>query len=176
VPHWQPRGGFAVDRALLYALMRHESGFDPDARSPAGAAGLMQLMPDTAALLGGRHQRALFDPRINLTLGQDYVARLLGEPAVRGNLFLMVAAYNAGPGNLASWRDLDHTPDSLLFIENMLAHETRQFVQRVMASYWIYQQRLGEATSSLDAVASGRWPSYAKADAAPAKVATNGAN
>jgi soluble lytic murein transglycosylase-like protein len=176
VPHWQPRGGFAVDRALLYALMRHESGFDPDARSPAGAAGLMQLMPDTAAILGGRHERALFDPRINLTLGQDYVARLLREPAVRGNLFLMVAAYNAGPGNLASWRDLDHTPDSLLFIENMPAHETRQFVQRVMASYWIYQQRLGEATSSLDAVASGRWPNYAKADTLSAKVAVNGAN
>jgi len=124
----------------------------------------------------GRHQRSLYDPKINLTLGQDYVAWLLTNPAVRGNLFLAVAAYNAGPGNLAQWRDLDRTPDSLLFIENMPAHETRQFVQRVMASYWIYQQRLGEATSSLDAVASGRWPIYAKLDGASPKVVANGAN
>jgi soluble lytic murein transglycosylase len=174
VPHWQPRGGFTVDRALLYALMRHESGFDPDARSPVGAAGLMQLMPDTAVLLGGRHQRSLYDPKINLSLGQDYVASLLAN--VRGNLFLAVAGYNAGPGNLAAWRDLDRTPDSLLFIENMPARETRQYVQRVMASYWIYQQRLGEPTTSLDAVASGRWPTYAKLDNAMPKVAANGAN
>ena len=54
----------------------------------------------------------------------------------------------------------------------MPARETRQYVQRVMASYWIYQQRLGEPTTSLDAVASGRWPTYAKLDNAMSKAAT----
>ena len=65
--------------------------------------------------------------------------------------------------------------DPLMFIESLPSGETRSYVQRVMASYWIYQQRLGEATSSLDAVASGRWPTYAKLDGSTAKVAANGA-
>ena len=114
----------------------------------------------------------MFDSVRNVEYAANFLKALKAQ---EGSWTLAVARYNAGPGNLANWRDLDRTPDSLLFIENMPAHETRQFVQRVMASYWIYQQRLGEATSSLDAVASGKWPTYAKLDSTP-RVAANGAN
>jgi len=173
LPHWQPAGGFTVDRALLYALMRQESGFNPDARSQVGASGLMQLMPATASFMAGDESgatgkgKALFDPEINIALGQRYVDHLLSDANVNGDLFLLAAAYNAGPGNLAKWRkraDYDHDP--LLFLESIPARETRMFVQRVLTNLWIYRQRLGQGTPSLDAIASGAWPTYDPQDLA----------
>lgn len=168
IPAWQPRGGFAVDPALLYALMRHESGFNPEARGPGGAAGLMQLMPATAAAMarGERGlpagERAWFDPEVNLTLGQKYVQRLLADPAVNGNLILLPVAYNVGPGGLAKLRAKIRTGDPLLFVESLPSRVTRLLVERVLASMWIYQQRLGRPTRSLAALAEGRWPIYAR--------------
>src|SRR4029077_4409040 len=67
VPHWRPVGGFTIDRALLFALVRQESAFNASAVNPSGAAGLMQLMPATAKYLGGRRQD-LHDPAVNLGL------------------------------------------------------------------------------------------------------------
>jgi soluble lytic murein transglycosylase len=163
LPHWQPAGGFTVDRALLFALMRQESGFDARAQSAAGASGLMQLMPATAMALGGR-ARDLQDPAVNLALGQEYLRRLMADPTINNNLFLMAIAYNAGPGWLVKWRANDPTPDPLLFIESLPNQETRNFVERVMANVWIYQQRLGQATPSLDNVAAGAWPLYQPQD------------
>lgn len=176
VPHWEPRGGFRVDRALIYALIRHESGFDPEARSPAGAIGLMQLMPGTAAIMGGRRPQALLDPVINVTLGQDYLLRLLAEPSTGGDLFRLLASYNAGPGNLIQWREAQKTSDSLLFLETLPSDETRRYVQRVMASYWVYQEQLGQRATSLDAVAAGKWPAYIRQDNAETRLARNGSN
>ncbi len=86
IPPWQPRGGFAVDPALVYALVKQESKFDPSARNPSGATGLMQLMPGTAAMLGGEHVRSqLTDPETNLALGQTYVSKLLKDPDIDGD-------------------------------------------------------------------------------------------
>src|SRR5262249_37381968 len=135
LPHWRPAGGFTVDRALLFALIRQESSFDAEAQSTAGASGLMQLMPATAAALGGR-PADLHDPATNLALGQKYLRRLLADPAINNNLFLMAVAYNAGPGWLMRWRAADPTPDPLLFIESLPSQETRNFVERVMANVW----------------------------------------
>jgi soluble lytic murein transglycosylase-like protein len=168
VPGWQPSDGFEVDRALLYALMRQESGFNPDARSGVGASGLMQIMPATGAYISpeledydGGAGAALLDPTTNVTVGQDYVERLLADSNVRGDLFLLTAAYNAGPGNLAKWRKgAGYDQDPLLFIESIPSRETRLFIERVLANLWIYRQRLGQATPSLDAIASGAWPVY----------------
>lgn len=176
VPGWQPNDGFDVDRALLYALMRQESGFNPDAQSGAGASGLMQIMPATAAYLApgidgydGEAGAVLMDPVINLTVGQEYVRRLLSDSNVGGDLFMLTAAYNAGPGNLAKWRKgAGYDQDPLLFIESIPSRETRYFIERVLANLWIYRQRLGQASPSLDAIASGAWPVYDRQENASA--------
>lgn len=172
VPAWQPDGGFTVDRALIYAFVRLESAFNPRAVNPSGAAGLMQLMPRTAGIVSGqetrylgKNGRKLLDPGINLAIGQRYIERLLAEPAVKGDLLRMAAAYNAGPGNLAKWsEESQEEEDPLLFLETMPSRETQRVVERVVANYWIYQQRLGQETPSLDAVAAGDWPRYAPQD------------
>lgn len=163
VPRWQPKGGFNLDRALLFAMVRQESAFNISAVNASGATGLMQLMPATAKALAGR-RADLHDPVVNLTLGQEYMRRLLADPSVNNNLFMMAIAYNAGPGMLVKWRAADATSDPLLFIESLPKTETRNFVQRVMANIWIYQERFGQATPSLDHVAAGGWPIYQSQD------------
>ncbi|MFO0995621.1 MAG: transglycosylase SLT domain-containing protein [Alphaproteobacteria bacterium] len=171
IPAWQPAGGYHVDKALLFALIRHESEFKTTASSPAGALGLMQLMPSTASYvaqddsLKGKGKARLYQPEFNISLGQRYVAYLLEHDAVRGDLFSMIAAYNGGPGKLAKWqRVTDHGDDPLLFVESIPSRETRVFVQKVLASYWIYSARLGQAVPSLEAIAAGEWPSYTSQD------------
>ncbi|MDO8608486.1 MAG: lytic transglycosylase domain-containing protein [Phaeospirillum sp.] len=171
MPEWTPQGGWQIDKALVYALVRQESSFNPSARSGAGAVGLMQLMPATAAAIAGGRQNRLTEPEINLGLGQRYVAKLLGDEPVTGNLMMMAAAYNAGPGNLSRWlQGIKHNDDPLLFAESLPSRETRAFVQRVMTSYWIYQSRLGHPPTSLDAIAGGEWPLYHGQDPQPANA------
>jgi len=163
VPDWRPQGGWQIDRALVYALVRHESGFDPEARSAAGATGLMQLMPATARALGGAalSPRQLAQPEINLDLGQRYIARLLAQEPIGANMLMMTAAYNAGHGTLGRWvQGMRFGDDPLLFVESLPARETRAFVARVMTSYWVYQDRLGQPARALDAMAAGSWPLY----------------
>ncbi|CAO3411383.1 transglycosylase SLT domain-containing protein [Azospirillum largimobile] len=181
LPHWTPRDGFAVDRALVFAVMRQESRFDPRLVSSAGATGLMQILPSTAQHVRERHadigsedanRDALFDPSRNMELGQRYLTELLAMPEIDGNLFLATAAYNAGPGTLARWRrELSDITDPLLFIESLSFGETRDYVEKVMANFWIYQLRLGQETASLDAVADGKWPSYTPVEAGATQVA-----
>ncbi|MBM3490414.1 MAG: lytic transglycosylase domain-containing protein [Alphaproteobacteria bacterium] len=168
LPPWRPQGGFTLEPALVYAFMRQESGFNEEAESAAGARGLMQLMPDTASFVANdpslrEHAKSrLFQPELNLRLGQKYIEHLLGQDEIKGNLFLLAAAYNTGPGKLDKWRKaMPRHNDPLLFIESMPSQQTRDFVERVMANYWIYCHRLGIATPSLDQVASGEWPRYA---------------
>lgn len=182
LPHWKPRDGFALDRALVFAVMRQESRFDPRLVSSAGATGLMQILPSTAQHVRERNadigsddasRDALFDPSRNMELGQRYLSELLGMPDIDGNLFLAAAAYNAGPGNLARWRrELSDITDPLLFIESLSFGETRDYVEKVMANFWIYRLRLGQETASLTAVADGKWPSYTAVEARPTEVAT----
>jgi soluble lytic murein transglycosylase len=167
LPRWEPDNGYEVDKALIYALVRQESQFNTAARSPAGAAGLMQLMPRTASYMTGRdfsqnNDTALNDPELNLTIGQKYVQHLLGQENIDNNLFFMLAAYNGGPTQARQWqRELEYGDDPLLFIETVTASETRNFIERVLANYWIYRQQLGAKTPSLEAVAAGQWPIYA---------------
>ena len=181
IPAWRPAEGFTVDRALLYAFMRQESGFRPDARSPAGAIGLMQLMPATAAYIAKQEgldgKPDLLDPAVNLSLGQRYILHLFEQPAVEGDLFRLVAAYNSGPGKLEEWQKRDgFNGDPLLFIESIPSRETRLFIERVLASYWIYRDRLGQPTPSLDAIAAGEWPTYTPLEQGSKAVAQNVSN
>jgi soluble lytic murein transglycosylase-like protein len=170
LPPWQPAAGFTVDKALVYGFMRQESAFNPKARSFVGAMGLMQLMPATARLVANRYAPEAaggnpWDPSINMSLGQGYINSLLSE--ADDNLVRTVAGYNGGPGNVSRWdNSLNASADPLLYIASIPLNETRDFVQRVLANYWMYQIRLGQPTPSLDQIAAHEWPRYTAQDAA----------
>jgi soluble lytic murein transglycosylase len=180
VPRWTPVGGFRVDRALVFAVMRQESQFLTDAQSYAGALGVMQLMPATAHAMarraglhlnGGnrRHMRsALADPAVNMALAQEYITELMKNARIKKNLLLLAAAYNCGPGALQRWQsDPQLRKDPLLFLESIPSHETRIFTQHVLANYWIYRLRLGQPVADLEALAAGEWPTYTALDHPP---------
>jgi len=168
VPPWQPSSGFTLDRALVYAFMRQESAFNPKARSYSGAMGLMQLMPGTARVVSTRYAPETaganpYDPSTNITLGQQYLSVLLGE--VDNNLVRAAAGYNGGPGNVMRWDNtLNSSQDPLLYVASIPVFETRDYVQRVLTNYWLYQIRLGQKTPSLDQIAAHEWPRYTPQD------------
>jgi soluble lytic murein transglycosylase-like protein len=161
VPGYKPDGGYTIDPSLVLAFIRCESRFVADAVSHAGARGLMQLMPDTAAKFGGSGAvSALSDPAYNMSIGQRYIAYLLDNYG--GNLVQVPAAYNAGPMRLAGWIDAraGKEDDALEFIESIRITETRLYVKRLLMYHWLYSRRLGEPAPTLDAVAAGQWPIY----------------
>lgn len=169
---WVPEGGYNIDRALIHAIIRQESKFNTAAESTSGAAGLMQIMPNTAShVVGTLHfkdnagKTRLKDPQTNLGIGQKYVSELLGYKDIGNELLSLAIAYNAGPGNLRKWKkELAHIDDPLLFIEMIPMAETRNYVERVLANYWIYRMRLDQPLPSLDAVAEGKWAGYVPMD------------
>ena len=138
-----------VDARLLYALMRQESRFDPEARSPVGAIGLLQLMPYTAATLAvsagvgyivtgaGIDEEALTDPRINTAIAARLMANL---SELFDALPPVVASYNAGEERVARWwraaRDLRED----FFVDSIPYRETRSFVRAVLANYAAYER------------------------------------
>ena len=178
MPGWEPQNGFEVDRALIYAFIRQESHFNPTARSSAGARGLMQLMPATARYIAGRrlNRSDLYNPEFNLSLGQKYIRYLLDQPAIDGDLFRLLAAYNGGIGNLRRWqKTIDWAlDDPLLFIESIPSRETRLFVEKVMSNLWLYRVRMAQDLPSLSEIAAGSWPSYAALDRAMPVVSGQG--
>ncbi len=161
VPLYKPDGGYTIDPSLVLAFARAESRFHADAVSPAGARGLMQLMPGTATHIAGPGAVAqLTDARYNMTLGQRYVAQLLN--LYNGNMVELCAAYNAGPLKVSSWMAAREgkEDDALLFIESMRAPETRLYVKRLLTYHWMYRRRLGLDATTLAETASGTWPIY----------------
>ncbi|MCC6597562.1 MAG: lytic transglycosylase domain-containing protein [Alphaproteobacteria bacterium] len=161
---WRPQGGYKLDPAMAHAIMRQESRFDPDAESRSGAKGLMQLMPATARRVTKNTEPELDNPEVNLQIGQRYLEILLDDQAVQGDLFSLLIAYNAGPGNLAKWKKRwPDVKDPLLFIELIPSAETRAYVEYVLANYWIYRLREGQPLPSLDAIAAGQPAHYTEA-------------
>ena len=164
VPSWFPRRGWKVDKALVLGMVRQESSFRPEAESAAGACGLMQLMPGTAYHITKdarikKDKSRLKKTDYNLELGQQYVGYLLDKPYIDGNLFYLMAAYNAGPGNLLKWqKNTRYNDDALLFIEAVPSAETRIYIERVMANYWIYNMRFNLPNPTLRQIAAGEWP------------------
>ncbi len=143
----------APESALIHAVVHRESMFDPAAESHAGARGLMQLMPRTAKHVSKSKGKKFTvskltdNPQYNIELGAAYLQSLLDD--YDGFYPLALAAYNAGPGNVDQWirefgdprrRDVD----LIDWIETIPIYETRNYIQRVMESYYIYKLRLSE--------------------------------
>lgn len=173
------KSGYAVDRALLFAVARRESKFNAKARSPAGAYGLLQLMPGTAALLENNsrfnaHPDMLFQPTVNMRVGQEYMEKLLDGPTVGGDLIRLIAAYNGGPGPVKDALAAlgPDASDSILLMESIPVAETRQYVEEVAANYWIYHQILGEPNKTLAMAAADKPVLVTGAAPAPAPVET----
>lgn len=135
-----------LDPGLLYALARQESAMNSGAMSPAGAVGLMQLMPATAAHTAKKigdpapSIGQLVSPEINVRLGSAYIKSLLDQ--YDGNRILAAAAYNAGPGRVRKWLSLSDNMPADLWVENIPFKETRNYVQNVLVFNAIYQERL----------------------------------
>jgi soluble lytic murein transglycosylase len=131
----------------LYAIARQESAFALDARSPADARGLLQLLPQTAQGIAKNlgmtfNSNDLYRADKNITFGSNYLKHLLEQ--FEGNHILATAAYNAGPHRIKKW--LEHQPQALpydIWIETLPFHETRNYVQNVLAFSVIYAHRLG---------------------------------
>jgi soluble lytic murein transglycosylase-like protein len=179
MPSWQPAGGWRVDRSLLFAHALQESQFRADAVSPAGARGLMQLMPGTARLVA-RHKgetadmaARLNDPAVSFEYGQSYLEELAGNGGTGGLLPKVIAAYNAGPNNVAAWSARPGASnDPLLFIESIPFAETRAYTAIVLRNYWMYQRESGAPTDSLLTMAQGKWPRFPVATARPRAITT----
>ncbi len=139
----------AISPQLLYAIARQESAFSPDARSPAGAMGLMQLMPKTARATARKtglklsNNYDLLKPERNIAIGSRYLHQLLEQ--FNGNRILAAAAYNAGPHRVKQW--LNPTTEKLpydIWIETIPFDETRKYVQNVLSFSVIYAYRTGD--------------------------------
>lgn len=168
IPYITPDGGYTLDKALLFAMIRQESAFNSWAKSGVGARGLMQLMMGAAGDMSqNRRLRRikLDDPRYNMYLGQKYMKTMLDKQFADGNLFKSLTAYNAGPGNMAKWiKKTNFQDDPLLYIESIPARETRMYIERVFSNMWIYRMRMGQDMPTLDFVAAGQWPIYTPQD------------
>lgn len=175
MPPWIMQAQSTIDPALLLAIARQESAFRHDAGSNAGAQGMMQMLPSTARIVEGNLSRMgvqlasandalplskqLSDPAVSIRLGAEYVAMLGREPAIKGNMVKLLAAYNAGPGAVQSWQGAARTiTDPLLYIESIPYPETRNYVMQVLAHQWVYQTLMGNEPASLEALADGKWP------------------
>jgi len=155
---WLPRRS-ARDITLTHALIRQESNFETTAKSPAGALGLMQLMPATAGETRSKlgiprpangADALLSDPAYNIMLGTTYLEKMLAR--YKGSSVMAVAAYNAGPGRVDRWLQEMGDPRSagdeamIDWIEMIPIYETRNYVQRVLENRFVYMYRLAPET------------------------------
>ena len=124
-----------IDPALIFSLIRQESSFNPKATSPAGAQGLMQVMPSTARKMERRKKPDLYEPSTNIRIGSKYLSYL--RKRHQGDYARLIASYNAGPRNTEKWdvRYSGHVP--LLFADTIPFPETRHYVNGLMRHmYW----------------------------------------
>lgn len=131
-----------LDPYLVAALLRVESNFNPEAVSPKGAMGLMQLMPETAQWVAKQagfeyHPDKLFDPGYNIKLGTWYLSDLLHE--FNGNVWLALAAYNGGRGNVKQWVATGRWLGDVETVDEIPFAETRRFVRKIKIIWLVYK-------------------------------------
>lgn len=143
-----------IDIAWVFAVMRQESAFMNNARSHAGAMGLMQLMPATARSVARKmlkrkppRRSELFDPDTNIALGSAYLKQMKGE--LGDSAVLATAAYNAGPHRVTRWLPKRTLPADI-WIELVPFKETRGYLRRVLAYTVIYEKRMGRDPKRLN--------------------------
>jgi len=165
-PRWQPTTGWKVDPALAYAHALQESNFRTAVVSPAGAKGLMQIMPIAArehapSLNMNASYANLADPSVSLAFGQSALESLRDSRATGGLLPKIMAAYNAGLTPITRWNtEINDQGDPLLYMESIPYWETRGYVAIVMRNYWMYERQAGGASESRAALAQGMWPTF----------------
>ena len=142
-----------LDPAWIYGVVRQESAFMPDAKSPAGAVGLMQLMPGTASWVSRsikdnyRGTADLTDPGKNIKWGSAYLRLLLEKTG--NNLVLATASYNAGENRAKTWRPKTNALEADIWVDTIPYTETREYVARVLAYMVIFDQLLGGGVTPL---------------------------
>lgn len=142
-----------LDPAMVYALIRQESAFKHDARSPVGALGLMQLMPATAKRTGQLIKRPvrsnweILDTDTNIHLGTSHLNHLM-EKFEKNRIFTAVA-YNAGPHRIPRWLPDEQAQPADAWIEGVPFDETRGYIKRILAYTLIYEWRLGRSLTPL---------------------------
>ena len=141
-----------INPAWAFAIIRQESAFIRDARSHAGAMGLMQLLPRTAREMARSlrirfHRDDLLDASTNVQLGINYLRHVSDK--FKGNNVLATAAYNAGGHRVNQWLPKEGSLPADIWVERVPFHETRDYLQRVMTYTVIYEQRLGKRPSSM---------------------------
>jgi len=143
-----------LDTTWAFAITRQESAFMSDAKSPAGALGLMQLMPETARMTAKKHRirfngtHDLISPQQNIKIGVAHLADLIEKN--EGNFVYATAAYNAGQGRVNRWKTQFGELPLDIWIETIPYSETQQYVKNVMAFSYIYADRLDKPTSVFD--------------------------
>ena len=135
---------YDVDEALVYAVIRTESGFREDVKSSAGAVGLMQIMPDTFKWLQEKESGSvkygadkLTDPEINIRYGTYYLSYLLSH--YNGNEELAIAAYNAGMTNVDKWLKDERYSEDGESLKKIPYKETAKYVKRVTKTKGVYE-------------------------------------
>lgn len=167
---FQPANGFNLDRALVYAIVRQESHFNPVAISSSNARGLMQLLPSTASDMDRstnyRRQPALLhEPGLNMQLGQQYVRWLMDMFHQDQDLGRVFAAYNGGPGWLQRWMATQpNNDDPLMLLETMPRQESRDYAERVLAHMGVCRARYGQDRVELERMAQGQAARYEPQD------------
>ena len=160
-----PVGGWRVDPALAFAHALQESNFRERVVSPAGAIGLMQIMPITqreyAASINMSSNADLKDPAVNLAFGQRTLESLGSSSYTQGRLPKVMAAYNAGPSPVSRWEsEIRDQGDPLLYMESIPYWETRGYVAIVMRNYWMYLRQADAAAPSRVELAENDWPMF----------------
>ncbi len=148
---WMKEIDVDIEWSYIHGLIRQESAFDINAKSPAGAMGLMQLMPSTAKMVARnekiKHKTSWLTSKHqhNIALGTSYIEELLER--YDNSYILATAAYNAGPSRVDKWIKIYGDPrnkdiDKIDWIEMIPIYETRNYVQRILENLYVYRQRL----------------------------------
>ena len=146
-------GKRSLQPAFIYGIIRRESAFNPQARSPVGARGLMQLMPATAKQvsktlkLKAPSRYDLYQPSFNINLGSRYISDMLNK--FNGHRALASAAYNAGPHRVKAWLPEKNTLPADVWVDTIPFTETREYVRAVLAYTAMFEWKLNQEPTRL---------------------------